>query len=153
MLRPMPVVQIGALPDARVVLDIKRYKWPAANDYWDGNWLAVEVVITMGAWRGRFEASLRADDFERSHAELEELREDLSSAAQFSSLEPWLALRLKGDGLGHILIDGEATDVLGKGARLSFQMEIDQTFLPALIAELRAVLEQFPVRGERPKPR
>ena len=153
---PSPILQgvtevhIGILPRSQVVLDVMRRELPSAEDYWDGNWLVVQVTVAMGSWRGEFEAGLRSTEFEQFLAGVRHLQENLDSAAEFTTDEGWLHLRLMGDGLGHIRVEGRATDQPGTSDALSFRTDFDQTYLSALIPELEAVMTAFPVRGERP---
>jgi hypothetical protein len=144
-------VHLGRLQRARVSLDVTGRQYQSATDYWDGNWLLVDVAIDMGGWQGRFGANLRADDFERFLEAVVRLNDDLRTTAEFTTLEGWLWLRLEGDGLGHIKVHGEATDHPGDGDTLTFRFDdMDQTDLAPLISELRGVLNQFPVIGPRP---
>jgi len=63
-------------------------------------------------------------------------------------MEPWLTLKLEGDKLGHVMVTGMADDEVAIGNKLSFRFEIDQSYLPSLIKDLRALLAEFPVVGE-----
>jgi hypothetical protein len=134
------------------LLDVQRRGYPLADDYWDGNWLVVDMSIEMWSWRGRYEALLRADEFERFLEGLRPLQADLVGTATFASMEAWLFLHLTGDGLGHIDVEGDASALHENGTNLSFRTTLDQSFLPGLIRELEAVMSAFPVVGERPSP-
>jgi hypothetical protein len=149
----MAQVHLGTLQRSRLVLDVKRRARPSSEDYWDGNWLVVDMAVEMGSWTGRFDANLRCEEFDRFLSEVRHLNENLDSVAEFVTMEGWLRLQLNGDGLGHIAAKGEATDQPGRGDTLSFRMDFDQTYLPRLIAELQDVLKEFPVRGDRPRMR
>jgi hypothetical protein len=146
----MSQVHVGRLERAQLSLDVTRRQHASATDFWDGNWVAVDIVIAMGGWQGRYEASLRAEEFERFYAEVTKLRDGLSSPAEFVTMEDWLWLRLEGDGRGHVHVQGRATDQPGVGDTLSFAFDIDQTDLGPLASELREVIEEFPVVGVRP---
>ena len=56
-------------------------------------------------------------------------------------------------GVARIRVEGEANGNPGFGNELSFNFEIDQTFLPPLIGGLGAVSREFPLLGERPPAR
>lgn len=147
----MATIHIGNLARSRVILQVLRREHGGATDYWDGNWLLVDVDIDVGGFRGRFQASLRVDEFERFLAEVRDLQGDLEGTARFEAMEDWLEIVLRGDGLGHIGVEGMARDEPGRGNTLTFRLATDQTFLPPLIAELADVLAEFPILGQRPE--
>src|SRR5205823_8032637 len=75
------------------------------------------------------------------------LARELKGEAKLSPLEPNLRVALRFlDSLGHMEVNVDITgDHLHERHR--FIAEIDQPYLPRIIAELRAVLQPFPVRG------
>jgi hypothetical protein len=122
--------------------------YPNATDADDGNWLKARLTVSVGAWAGSFEANLRAEEFEAFREQCENLHKTLRGTAAFKPLEPWLRLTLTGDGKGHIELTGDAIDRVGTGNQLRFAFrDLDQTFLPALIDQLREVERNYPVVG------
>ena len=81
--------------------------------------------------------------------QLENLQADPSASARFSTLEGQLELTFSGNARGTIGVTGQAIDNIGEGNRLSFGISIDQSFLPDLIAELRALEARFPAGSLR----
>jgi hypothetical protein len=83
----------------------------------------------------------------RFRDELERLHKTLSGEAVLESHEPNVKVRVAAsDSAGHICVRAEITpDHLAQGHWFDF--EIDQSYLPATVAQLEAVLAQFPVRG------
>ncbi len=145
-------VFIGQPEGEYVELNVLRRTHPTAKDFWDGNWLSCKISVKAGAWKGSFEANLRAEEFVALRKQLEEFYGKLSGEVafdtQFEPLEPWLKLKLTGDGLGHIAVEGEAMDHVGWGNTLRFTLrDIDQTYLPAVISQLKDVEDAFPVVG------
>ena len=120
---------------------------PDLFDYADGNWLACEVEIVTGGFRGAFRADLRSDEFRAFLEEAEALRGALDGAASFSSMEGQIALSLAGDGRGHIRVSGDACDTPGSDNRLQFGFDIDQTYLAQICRSLEVLLAAFPVVG------
>lgn len=120
---------------------------PDTSDYWDGNWLWCSAEVSAGAFRGTVDCMLRNEDFARFLPRLERLLESLDGEALLDTLEGWLDLRLTGDGRGHMDLRGQLVDAPMDGNSLEFRLSLDQTYLPPLIAQLRAVLAQFPVVG------
>lgn len=129
-------VCIGSAPTERVGIVIH-----CADDP-DG-WLDCEIEVAAGGFNGRFRAFLRTADFPPFRKQLQHLYKRLEGVASFTTLEGQLALRLTGDGKGHISVEGSAVDVAGTGNRLIFEFEIDQTYLSRVIAELERVERGF----------
>ncbi|HVC78425.1 MAG TPA: hypothetical protein VND96_18115 [Candidatus Micrarchaeaceae archaeon] len=121
------------------------------SDYWDGNWLTSVVKIAVGPWKGRYGASLRAEEFAQFHDQLRRLYDDASAPpAQFDSMEPWLRFKVqRSDSLGHITIAGhaQAEPFFEKHNILNFVLDLDQTYLPSVLDELDGILNEFPVVG------
>jgi hypothetical protein len=145
-------VFIGQSKREFVELSVLRRTHPTLKDFWDGNWLTCRVSIKAGAWSGSFEANLRAEEFESLRNQLEKLYGKVKGEAvfdaRFEPLEPWINLKLRGDGVGHIIVEGEAVDHLGWGNSLRFRLaELDQTFLPDVISQVKEVEAAFPVVG------
>jgi hypothetical protein len=66
------------------------------------------------------------------------LYEELRGEARLEPIEPHLTLSFAGDGKGHIEVVGTAQNHLGSGTKLSFWLEADQTYLPAIARAVRA---------------
>jgi hypothetical protein len=67
-------------------------KQPEASDYWDGNWVYAIVKIAARAFRGEFEAQLRAEEFVSFRDQLRPLPESLKGHAEFETTEGWLII-------------------------------------------------------------
>lgn len=122
------------------------YARPASGDYFDDNWVSVEVAVRCGSFKGRYSASFQLAELEAFHIQLSSLYEHLTGVAEFKTLESQLSLEAKGDGIGHISIHGEARDQAGIGNRLLFEINIDQTQLQSSLDSLADVLATYPVR-------
>jgi hypothetical protein len=146
---------LGHRETEHVTIEVVARGYPHTTDYWDGSWLTTTIAIAAGAWRATYPADLRTEEFERFRDGLKALYDNLVGEALFASMEGWLFLELKGDGLGHIRVEGSAQDrVSGEPQRLEFVLPlINQTYLPALIDQLNDILDRFPVIGERPEPK
>ena len=135
-------VCIGAREHEHVVIRVQS----AANPSGDG-WLICNLDVAAGAWSGSFEAWLCSWDFSRLREQLETLHENLSGTARFETLEGQLELEFTIDNRGHIEIACIAVDRAGDGNRLHFCLEIDQSHLPQIICDLRAIEQAFPHNG------
>ena len=78
---------------------------------------------------------------ERLSTELESLYQTLKGKIEFGTLEDRFVMELSGDGLGHILLKFRLYDEI---ARLEFfSGELDQSFLPALINEIKDAIAEY----------
>jgi hypothetical protein len=141
-----PFFKIGSSESQHLTVTPLYRPHETSQDFWDGNWLESKVDIRVGGFRGHFRASLRAEEFQRFKDQFAELYQDLKGSAEFSSLEDWLTVRVKGDGLGHFEAKCQAMDEAGTGNRLEFRLAFDQTDIPAMVKGLEQILEAFPVR-------
>jgi hypothetical protein len=112
--------------------DIRGYTFPDRDDDADGNWLTVWLEIDVEPLRGTYSALWRAEFITSFRRELEKLYESLEGDATFHpDWEGSLALKLHGDGIGHISVKGEACPDASIGPWLRFHLpDIDQTHLP-----------------------
>lgn len=140
-------LRIGALSDDHLIIAPTRREIPDASDYWDGNWLAATIRLEAGAFRGEYEAKLRANELASFRDAVKQLHQTLQGHAAFETMERWIAIRIEGDGLGHFTAECEARDDPGMGNRLTFAVTFDQTDMPAMLRSLDAICEAFPVVG------
>ncbi len=145
----MCVIRFGGEEAEYLAVTIHGRNIPAATDYWDGNFLRCTAEVSAGAFRGSVSNLLRNEDLARFLARVEDLYQRLEGEALFDTLDGWLDLRLIGDGQGHIEVRAVLCDDPVHGNTLEFQLHFDQSFLPALMEQLRTALEQFPVLGQR----
>ena len=123
-------------------------QFPEAQDQWDGNWLNVTAHCAgdgASVWAsGPILDTVSLAGFRNG---LERLHETLSGEAVLESLEPNVIVRVAAtDAAGHLRVRAEITpDLINQCHRFDF--EIDQSYLPAIIADLDSVMTTFPVRG------
>jgi hypothetical protein len=120
---------------------------PDLFDYWDANWVACELEVAAGGFRGALRANLRSEEFRAFLEEAESLHRTLEGTASFSTMEGQITFSLADDGRGHVRVRGEAVDAPGSDNRLQFSFDIDQTFLPQICRSLEVILAAFPVVG------
>ncbi|MEO7111931.1 MAG: hypothetical protein ABI183_15920 [Polyangiaceae bacterium] len=124
----------------------QRYAYSETTNRDDAAWITARVAVHGGAFRGEYEAMLRAEDFPRFRGELQKLHESLGGTARFETMEEWLAIQIEGDGKGNFEASCVALDSPGMGNRLTFNVSFDQTELAAIIRALDAICAAFPVR-------
>jgi len=140
---------VGSLDTDHVQAEVQRRAYPDTEP----EWLEVEIDISAGPFAARYRALWRAGFLPRFRRQVEALYQTLEGIAV---LEPdWersLTLTLSGDGLGHVRVSGEASADCGpRGATLTFTLpEIDQTYLPPLIEQLKGIEAQFPTTSGVP---
>jgi hypothetical protein len=121
-------------------------QFPAAQDYWDGNWLQVtarydsvrSVVWTTGP-------IVRLDELLAFADGCESLYDTLSGLAKLDCMEPNLGATLTATTNGHIDAHVHITpDHIRE--KHEFNELLDQTFLPSIIAQCRQILIAHPPR-------
>jgi hypothetical protein len=142
-----PVLIIGSRGGDHIALRPLCRSNPGAMDYWDGNWLKVEVDVRTGAFRGKYVADLRVEEFESFRAQLDALYKSLKGEAALNSMEGWVSVRLAADRLGHLNAECEMRDQPGMGSRLFFTLDLDQSFIPTMVAALDDVIRSYPLVG------
>lgn len=116
------------------------------RDNGDG-WLAADVEVAVGGFRACYPAAFNSSAFADFRAELEKIHQTVSGSAVFTSCEAQLEIALTCDAQGHIHLRGEATDHAGVGNTLAFRLEVDQTYVPAILRDLQATLERYSPRA------
>lgn len=141
------IFSFGQSEHERLEIDVLRYERQPVGEYYDDNWLVVEICVRAGRFRGKVSATILAGELDGFLQELKSLYQTLNSNAEFTTLEEQLTLNLIGNGKGHIELRGETVDQPGIGNRLSFTLQLDQSQLATSIRELERVVAQFPVRS------
>ena len=107
-----------------------------------------EIEISVIPWLGRFPVWMCVEGLEQFAEEASELSRSLSGVAVYDNPDGYLELRLIGDGRGHIRVRGKARDriVLDEDGQfedfgLSFEFEIDQTYLRRIIDGALALID------------
>jgi hypothetical protein len=140
-------IRIGVEDTAFLVLTLHGRTLPDAADPWDADWLDCTAEVTAGAFRGHLNRSLRSDELERFSRQLARLYDRLTGEAVLETLEHWLAIRVAGDGRGHLEASCRLCDDPACGNTLDFRLHFDQTSLPDLLRQLEGALQAYPVIG------
>ena len=125
-------------------------EFPEAEDYYDGNWLRVTAHCgAAGASVWTQGASLMVTDIARFGDGCAALLNGESESAILDPFEPELNLSLQtADRLGHVRAKVEITpDYLAQAHR--FEFEVDQSYLPGIIRQCSAIVQEYPIRGQR----
>ena len=136
-------IRIGDAVGARVVLTI--------GTRIDADFLTGHARVESGGLSGAKEGYFLEWSLRRLRDDLAGLYETLTGTVEFKSdYEEWLVMKVTGNGRGGIEVWGELRPDPAIPQRLIFGFEIDQTYLPPVIASLDGVL---PRRGRRRKPK
>ena len=144
---PQPHLHIGHSNAEYIHIAFTGRSHPDATDYWDGNWLASDVTIHAGGFHARLQGDLRAEEFASFQTQLSTLYATLSGTATFDTMENWLSLILTADHQAHITAQCLAKDDPGIGNTLTFSLDLDQSFLPAILQQLAEITTLYPVLG------
>ena len=123
-------------------------QFPESLDQWDGNWLRVTAHCGgSGASVWVEGAILMTSDLVQWADQCEALRLGSAAEATLSPPEPNLRVNLRrADDLGHLRLTVSITpDQMSQ--RHEFQFELDQSYLPGLTAQCRAITLKHPVRS------
>jgi hypothetical protein len=126
-------------------------QFPDRQDYWDGNWLNATVQCSAtDASVSVTGAIIHLPELEGWAAGTEALLRTLEGVARLACIEPFVSVTLTAGSRGHVKMEVSVTpDHLNQ--RHWFQFEIDQSYLPPLVRQCRAVLAAYPIRGVRPR--
>jgi hypothetical protein len=99
-------------------------------------WFDTEIEVRCDGWRGKFGASFMQSELSLFAQQVQNLHKHLHGKATLEPMEPNLTLSLSGDGKGHVEVTGVARNQFHTGTKLTFKMELDQTYLPAIAKAL-----------------
>jgi hypothetical protein len=103
-------------------------------------WLVIDVKVYAGGFEGAISDYASIGHLSSFANQLENLYQKLQGKAIFGTIDGKFSVELQGDGKGHIKAQ---FDVMDDIARLKFDAELDQTFLPELIKQVRAISTAF----------
>lgn len=128
-----------------VSIYISGYENKNALDVSDANWLSCRVRLKTDFFTGEFNADLTTDDFLYFYEELEPLLKALEGTASFQTDEGWLEVKVKSIGLGKFSVAVVANPLSTSKSKLSFNFEVDQTYLSKTRSELKKIVTEYPV--------
>jgi len=140
------IFSFGQSQHERIEVGVLRYEREPVGEYFDDNWLTVLIFVQAGGFKGKTRAAILSGELTQLLKQLRVLYETLAGTAEFTTMEEQLHLLFRGDGKGHIELEGELVDQPGIGNRLHFTLQFDQSQLGASIRELEKVTSEFPVR-------
>ena len=107
------------------------------------DWFHAEAIISVNGFKGNITPYFEISDLNRFYTQLVKLYEKLKGEAELNPIEGQFYLKLIGDGMGHIQVEGKAYTHATYGSYLNFEFEVDQTHLPKLIKSLEQVIQSY----------
>lgn len=98
-----------------------------------------DVEIAVRCFSGNIRAWLDVEDIVSFTAQLRTLYETLKGEAKLSPLDAQFTLKFVGTAGGHINMTGVAWSEATYGNKLSFFLDLDQTFLPTPLQALESL--------------
>jgi hypothetical protein len=130
---------------ASICITVIGYERAHADNSSDANWLNCYVDIAVPPFSGGYEASLSTKDFLAFEKDLRSLSERLEGEAVLETDERAISIRISMRSRGLVIITGEAT--APTRSSLTFEFDVDQTYLDGYRREVTAILKQYPVRS------
>lgn len=136
---------------SEVSLTALRRQYPDSRDYWDGNWIRVDVAAKSTGFQAHLEEWLHLGEVAAFRRDLLGMSADLKGSALLETMEDFLRLEVKIDALGRLHWSVALTYRTGRDPKscLQFGFENDQSYLPEIAAGLDAILKDFPLVSPR----
>jgi hypothetical protein len=114
-----------------------------SNPHDTGPHIFANIDLVAGNFRGVLSGSISRDSLVTFNSQLEKLYRTLRGKAFCQILDYTLEVVVEGNGFGHVTASVKAFDYLGQHSmtHFDFGIDLDQTFLPELINEIKTVLE------------
>lgn len=109
-------------------------------------WIAAVVEVAAGVFRARASAPVLASELRHLRDGLAALPADPRGRAALETEDGWLAIRVFGDGFGHLDARCELRDPDAVPHRLEFTIGLDLRDVPALLSGVDAILDAAYVR-------
>ena len=132
---------------------IHGYEFPGIHEGYDANWLYATVHYESASSSVLVvrEPMILTWELYDWLCEMERLYRELRGTATLDCLEPYLFVELKADnryGAITMKVEIRPTQPFGKEVH-TFHKQVDQSYLPSAIRQLRDILQRFPIRGSR----
>ncbi|MDP1554017.1 MAG: hypothetical protein Q8L84_01040 [Hyphomonas sp.] len=131
----MKIVRIGTVEHGLSIDELDRFG-PGIYDF--GTY---DVDVRNGAFVGRANCYFSSRDFADLSDALKQMHRELSGCHKFEPIESQLVFTMTINMHGHIRVEGELFESAGEwNPSVKFSFQIDQSYLPEIIASLNAFL-------------
>jgi hypothetical protein len=121
---------------------------PESTDFWGGNWLRARARVSSQGLHGAADTQVRIEELTSLADKLSDLHRTLVGQVEFWPLEPNLKLTFDIGKGGGLKVYAEIQPDLANVARMVLELQLDQTFLPGIVEQLRADLAPYPQVGQ-----
>ena len=140
-------ILIGLAAGDHLAVDVMGYEYEKAGDRQDLNWLKSDLAVQAGTWSGKVrKAFFTTTELRRFREDVEALVRTKKGEARLEPMEPYVALKLSGDGTGVLEVSGVAFDSVGGVNALAFNWTEDIASAEDLVRQLKIVEKAFPPR-------
>jgi hypothetical protein len=118
---------------------------PSAVDFDDSQWLIADLQVQVGGMSADVpRVALSIEELRDFATELTDVHRTLTGSAHLESMENWIDVRIEAQANGTLHVEGDVQDQPGTGNALHFTLiDLDQTHLPPLIADLDHALSRY----------
>ena len=122
-------------------------QFPESSDSWDGNWLVARAFCeSIGSQTLVQGPIIHLSEIHQWLADLKKLHAAVQGEAALQCMEPYLKAKVVLDKIGNgELIVNITPDHLKE--KHEFIFEVDQSYLPKVISDLKAIIENYPIKG------
>lgn len=126
-------------------------QFPDASDYWDVNWLNVTTRYdSVGSFVEASGHIIHLSEIVAFLESSEKVLRGIDRVIELTTVEPNIGLRLECDKLGYIKGELNIThDHMSE--KHEYTLDMDQSYLPGIITLCKAILVEYPIRGDKPK--
>lgn len=143
------IISFGQSVHERVEMDLVRYEREKDAEFWDENWMVVDVRVRVGGFRAKVSATFVINELADFVGELRPLSEAGKGTAEFKALDNQLKLQLVAHGKGRIDLRGEIHDPAEHCNHLHFVLHFDQGHLGHTLQELQKLVSDCRARETR----
>lgn len=136
-------VVIGNARGEHVEISVIGREGGLTGDYDDDNWINSVIAVRVRGFSGRYQASLRSDDFTALQAALRDLIAG-AGGSEWVPLEPWIELRFVQSGTEFNVV-GLAREQLSEGNSLRFTLRLSAVGVSATLRAIDALLAKYPL--------
>ncbi len=114
------------------------------------SWAITHIRAELPGFQAAFNNELILGELQGFHSDLQRLYAELKGTAQLNAIEGFLDVTAEMDTQGHIHWEVELAHTgSGTWGRLKFEMDNDQSYLPALLDQFETVFKNYPSNGPK----
>ena len=131
--------------NSTVKIEILGRENPTTNDYWDGNWLNVNVYLELPEIKASYRTNIRVDEIQAFLEKLVDLNNKSTDTVELTTMEEGIYLCLENQKNGSILITGRS--VIEMSGKIEYRFTTDILSLDRFYTSLKSSINQYPLVG------